>query len=135
MQKRRKVLGIILALIAAVVALAGWYLRRYTIPVLQPAGEIGDKERNLMIFVVLISLVVVIPVFIMLGVIAWRYREGNPHGRYSPDLDGNRVAETIWWLIPAAIIGIVGTVTWRSSYALDPFKPLSGGKTEHIQVV
>ena len=128
-------MGIVLALIAAVVVLAGWYLHRYPIPVLQPAGEIGGKERNLMIFTASISLVVVIPVFIMLGVISWRYREGNPRGRYSPELDGNRVAEMVWWLIPAIMIGIIGTITWRSSYALDPFKPLSGAKTEHIQVV
>jgi cytochrome o ubiquinol oxidase subunit II len=136
MQKRKGVLGIVLALLAVVVALAGWYLHGHVIPVLQPAGEVGDKERNLMIFAVAISLVVVVPVFIMLGLFAWRYREGNPHGRYDPKLEGSRAAETVWWLVPTAIITIIAVVTWNSSYALDPFKPLaSSNKTLHIQVV
>jgi cytochrome o ubiquinol oxidase subunit 2 len=135
MKTWRKVLVLAAVLFAAVIALAGWYLHHHLIPVLQPAGEVGDKERNLMIFTVTLSLVVVIPVFVMLGTFAWRYREGNPHGRYSPELEGNRMLETIWWLIPAALIAIIGTITWRSSYALDPFRPLSSGKTEHIEVV
>lgn len=136
MKKYQKRLGLVLVLLLAVVALAGWYLHRHTIPVLQPAGQIGYKERNLMIFTVLISSIVVVPVFGMLAYFAWHYREDNHQAVYSPDLEGSRLAETIWWLIPTVIIGIISVVTWRSSYALDPFKPLASNKpTLRIQVV
>jgi len=120
----------------AVIALAGWYLHHHLIPVLQPAGPVAEKERNLIIFCVVISAIVVIPVFAMLGLFAWRYREGNHNATYSPDLGGSALAEVVWWLVPTAIIVIISVVTWRSTYALDPFKPLPSNKpTLHIQVV
>src|SRR6267154_5614300 len=86
MQKHKKIWIVALVLLAIVIAATGWYLHRHLIPVLQPAGEIGNKERRLMIFAASISLIVVIPVFTMLGVFAWRYRESNPRGRIAPSL-------------------------------------------------
>jgi cytochrome o ubiquinol oxidase subunit 2 len=135
MKKYRKVLGILL-LAVAIVFITGWYLHRHVVQVLDPAGPISEKERNLMVFAVSLSAVVVIPVFTMLGVFAYKYREGNKHAKYDPKLEGNNLLETIWWLIPIVIIGIIGTVIWRSSYALDPFKPLGTNKqTLNVQVV
>jgi cytochrome o ubiquinol oxidase subunit 2 len=99
-----------------------------TIAVLQPAGEVGTKERNLIIFCVAISAAIVIPVFGLLIYIATKYREGNPKAKYTPELGGSRKAETIWWLVPSFIMVIISIVTWNSSYALDPFKPLSSTK-------
>jgi len=123
-------------LLVALVVLVGWYLRRHTVDVLQPAGQIGQKERNLMEFTLLISLIVVVPVFCMLAFIVVRYRESNKHATYSPELEGNRAAEAVWWAIPAIIIGVISVVTWRSSYALDPFRPLDSTKQAvHIQAV
>jgi cytochrome o ubiquinol oxidase subunit 2 len=85
----------------------------------------------------LISGVVVLPVFGMLGLFAWKYRENAPRkAKYSPELEGNRLAETIWWLVPAIMLTIISVINWRSTYALDPFKRLSSNKpTLHIQVV
>ncbi len=121
----------------AVVAVTGWYLHGHLISVLQPAGKVGAKERNLMAFCAALSVTVVVPVFALLWHIAWKYREDNAaHAKYTPDVDGNRLAETVWWLIPTVLIGIVSVITWRSSYAMDPFKPLTSTKpTLHIQVV
>ncbi|HSX05833.1 MAG TPA: COX aromatic rich motif-containing protein [Candidatus Saccharimonadales bacterium] len=135
MKKHLKLwLGIVLLL--AIVGGTSMLLRGHTVSILQPVGEIGQKEKNLITFTVLLSLVVVIPVFILLGYIAWHYREGNTRAKYSPNLEGSAVAETIWWLIPTALLVIISVVNWRSSYALDPFKPLSSSKpTLHIQVV
>jgi cytochrome o ubiquinol oxidase subunit 2 len=104
--------------------------------VLQPAGEIGTKERNLIIFCSLLSITVVVPVFWLLGYFAWKYREGNKHAVYDPEHGGSVLAETIWWLVPTVLIGIIAVITWRSSYALDPFKSLASNKpTLHVQVV
>ncbi len=105
-------------------------------PVLEPRGTIGQKEQHLMLFALTLSLIVVIPVFILLFAFAWRYRAGNAKAKYSPELDGSRIAETIWWLIPSALILILSVVTWRSSHQLDPYQPLaSSTKPLTIQVV
>ncbi|HUB93135.1 MAG TPA: COX aromatic rich motif-containing protein [Verrucomicrobiae bacterium] len=135
MKKYKKVLGILLVTAVIVVA-TGWYLSGHVVSVLQPAGPVSHKERNLIVFTLLLSAVVVIPVFTMLGVFAYRYREGNRRAKYDPKLEGNALAETIWWLIPAVIVGVIGVVTWRSSYAMDPFKALGSKKqTLNVQVV
>jgi len=135
-KQTKRILTAAFVLFVGIIVLTGWYLSRHTIPVLEPAGPIAQKERNLMVFGVLLSVVVVVPVFTLLGAIAWRYRESNHRAKYSPDLEGNRILETIWWCIPTAIIAVLAVVIWRSSYALDPFKSLSSSKpTLHVQVV
>jgi cytochrome o ubiquinol oxidase subunit II len=108
-----------------VVALAAWYLHGTNIAVLNPEGPVALQERNLIMFAALLSLLVVVPVFTLTAVFAWRYREGNTKATYSPELDHSRVAETIWWLIPSALILILSVVAWNSSHQLDPFKPLA----------
>jgi cytochrome o ubiquinol oxidase subunit 2 len=136
MKTRTKVwLGILLSL--AVVAVTGWYIGKYPMPVIHPAGQIGTKERNLMAFTAAASLAVVTPVFILMGVFAWKYREGaKKPAKYHPDEEGNWKLEAVWWLIPTALMVVISTITWRSSYALDPFRPLSSSqKTLHVQVV
>ncbi|HSX07072.1 MAG TPA: COX aromatic rich motif-containing protein [Candidatus Saccharimonadia bacterium] len=125
-----------LILIVAIVVLAGWYLHHHVVAVLQPAGEVGRKERNLIAFCAALSVLVIVPVFTMLGMFAWKYRESNVRAKYSPELEGNNLAETVWWLIPTALIAIIAVITWRSSYAMDPFKRLDTSKpTLHVQVV
>jgi cytochrome o ubiquinol oxidase subunit 2 len=135
MKKHTKIwLGLIL--VTAVIVLAGWYLHHHMIAVLQPAGEVGRKERNLLAFCAALSILVVVPVFSLLGMFAWKYRESNPHAKYNPELEGNNLAETIWWLIPTALIALIAVITWWSSYAMDPFKELASNKpTLHVQVV
>lgn len=135
MKKHRKILGMLL-IAAVIVLVTGWYLSKHIVPVLEPAGPTSTKERNLMIFTLCLSAVVVIPVFAMLGLISYRYREGNRRAKYDPKLEGSKVAETVWWMIPATIIAIIGIVIWNSTYALDPFKELSSSKkTMSVQVV
>jgi cytochrome o ubiquinol oxidase subunit 2 len=116
--------------VIAVICLLAWYLHHTSIPVLEPRGTISLKERNLLVFTFLLGLVVIIPVFIMTATIAYRYREGNQRASYRPDWDRQRIAEIAWWGIPIVIIGILSVVTWESTYALNPFKPLSSSRPQ-----
>jgi cytochrome o ubiquinol oxidase subunit 2 len=112
------------------------YLSGVSIPVLQPSGQIAAKERNLLLFALSLSAIVVIPVFILLFSIVWRYRESNTSAKYSPDYDHSAVLESIWWLIPTFLITILSVVTWNSSHTLDPYQPISSNqKTMTIQAV
>lgn len=112
------------------------YLANVNIPILQPAGEIGQKQLGLIQFALALSLIVVIPVFVMTFMIVWKYRESNKNAQYSPNWDSNKLLEVIWWGIPAALIFIIGSVIRTSTYALDPYKPInSSQKPLHVQVV
>lgn len=123
---------IVIALLTVIVL----YLRTLHIDMLNPAGVIALKERNLMAFTVMLGAVVIIPVFIMATAIAWRYRESNTKAVYKPDWAMNHTAEAIWWGIPIILILILSIVTWNSTHNLDPYKPLPGhDKSLTVQVV
>jgi cytochrome o ubiquinol oxidase subunit 2 len=112
------------------------YLGKVNIAVLQPAGVVGEKERNLIYISLLLAIIVVVPVFIMLFMFSWKYREGNTKAKYQPDFDSNRKLEAIWWGVPFTIIFILSVITWNSSHDLDPLKQISSSaKPLNVQVV
>src|SRR5476649_775967 len=128
-----RMLGVV---IAAVIGLCTWFGMTHTIAVLSPKGQIADKERHLIILATLLMLIVVVPVYVMMFVIAWKYREGNTKARYTPDWDHSNGLEFLWWAIPMAIIAVLSVITFKSSHELDPFKALSSTKPPiTIQVV
>jgi cytochrome o ubiquinol oxidase subunit 2 len=100
------------------------------IAVLNPQGIIADKEKGLFVFTLALGMIVVIPVFIMLFAFAWKYREGNTKTKkqYTPEADGSRLIEGLWWGIPITIITILGVVTWISTHDLDPYRALDSDK-------
>ena len=139
---RTKLKIILFALpLVAVLAPAAWYFRAHPAQVLAPAGQVGRKERNLMWFSLLLSALVVLPVFTITIAFALKSRESNhrPGGkkvRYQPEWDGSRLYESIWWGIPGAIILILSIVTWQSSHMMDPYRALvSSKKPLTVQVV
>ena len=102
-------------------------------PVLDSQGLIANQERDLIIFTFALGLVVVIPVFILLFSIAWRYRASNTKAKYRPDMDGHKGLELLWWGIPCLIILVLAIVTTISTHALDPYKKIDS-KVEPINI-
>jgi cytochrome o ubiquinol oxidase subunit 2 len=135
MGKKYKIIFGVLV-IGVLIAVAVKYLKTVNIEVFNPKGSIAEKQRNLIIFASLLSLLVIIPVYILTFTFLFKYRETNKKARYTPDWDHNRIYETIWWGIPIAVILLLSIVTWNSTHALDPYKPLSSSeKPLDIQVV
>lgn len=91
---------------------------------LDPKGEIGMQERDLIYFATGIMLLVVVPVIFMTLFFAWKYRASNEHADYQPDWHHSTKIELAVWLIPCAIIIALATVTWISTHKLDPYRPL-----------
>lgn len=135
MRSISKAVVTVVALLATIIA-SILYLQGKNFELLNTAGEIGDKQRNLMYFTVLLSLIIIIPVFTLTFHITRKYRATNPKARYTPDWDGDRKLETIWWLIPLAIIIVLAIVTWITSHSLDPRRPIESSQTPlKVQVV
>lgn len=126
--RNKEKIGLVAMALVAFIAILTMLVYGNDISVLNPKGEIADKERNLIIFGTLLSLIIVVPVFTMTFVIAWRYRESNKKAKYRPDWDRSRLFESIWWGVPLLLIIILSSVTWQSSHELDPFKPLESSK-------
>jgi cytochrome o ubiquinol oxidase subunit 2 len=106
------------------------------IDVLFPGGLIAIKERNLLLIIQALMLLVIIPVYILTFMFSWRYRADNPKGTYDPDLVDNKFAEVIWWVIPLILTAIVSILTWVKTAELDPYKPINSDKKAlTIQVI
>ncbi len=87
-------------------------------------GPIGQKEAQLIIIAFVLMLIVVIPVFIMVFLFAWRYRASNKKLDYQPDWVDSKKVELVVWSIPVAIIIVLATLSWKYTHRLDPYKPL-----------
>jgi cytochrome o ubiquinol oxidase subunit II len=136
--KRNFVLVGIAALIMG--GLVGYaFLHGADLTVLNPQGPIGLEERWVIGITVLLSAIVVIPVFIMLFMFAWQFRAGNPkaHVTHEPNWDHDSwFAEFVWWIVPGVIVIILSVIAWNTTHQLDPFKPLQGSAAPiTIQVI
>lgn len=127
-------IGVVLGAIGVV--LVAWFMLTHDVAVLNPEGQIGEKQRDLLVIATLLGLIVIVPVFVMTAMIAWKYRAGNTKAKYEPDWDHSRLFETIWWGVPIAIILVLGVITWKSSHDLDPYRALdSEVKPLRVQVI
>ena len=93
-------------------------------PLLGPKGPIGAAEKTTMLTAVGLMLIVVIPVFALTFLIAWRYRASNKKATYAPNWSYSGKIELVVWLVPALIVLTLGRLTWNTTHALSPYKPL-----------
>jgi cytochrome o ubiquinol oxidase subunit 2 len=133
--KRFKIFALILLALAVCGGVA-WFFAGSSVPLLQPRGTIAEQQRNLIIFATLLSLIVILPVFVLTFYIAWKYRAGNKKARYMPDWDRNKKLEFTWWAVPCAIILVLAVIAWQTSHSLDPFRAIkSDKKSLVVQVI
>ncbi|MCQ6259953.1 ubiquinol oxidase subunit II [Pseudomonas hefeiensis] len=103
---------------------------------LDPKGQVGLDERNLIITATLLMLLVVVPVIVMTFLFAWKYRASNTSATYTPKWSHSTKIEVAVWTIPVLIIIALGYITYKSTHALDPYRPLdSDVKPITIEVV
>jgi cytochrome o ubiquinol oxidase subunit 2 len=104
--------------------------------VFNPKGQVALDERDLIILSTALMLLVVVPVIIMTFVFAYRYRATNKQARYSPRWASSHKIEAVVWGVPFLIIVVLGWVTWETTHALDPYRPLDSDTPPlNVQVV
>lgn len=102
--------------------------------VLNPAGPVAEVEKRLIVISTILVLIVIIPVIGLFAYIVNKYRDrpGNT-APYDPEWSESRSLEVIWWGIPILIIGILGTLTARDTFALTrPPAPPKGPMTVEV---
>lgn len=108
-----------MSLIAATILLSGCNM-----VLMNPKGAIGVEQRTLIITAIALMLIVVVPVIFMAFAFAWKYRASNKNAKYSPNWSHSNKIEAVVWTIPIIIIAILGTITWKTTHELDPYKPI-----------
>ena len=91
-------------------------------PILDPKGPIALAERDLLFTAVVLMLIVVIPVFVMTFLFAWRYRSSSGKARYTPTWSYSARVDAVIWLVPALIVVSLGVLLWSNTHKLDPYK-------------
>ena len=101
-----------------------------------PVGAIGDAEKWIIDTAIGLMLLVVVPVIVLTLAIVWHYRASNTKARYEPNWCHSTKIELALWVVPIAIVSVLSVIAWRSSYELDPFRPIpSNEKAVHIEAV
>src|ERR1700722_10168840 len=133
--KRIKFIIGVLAIISAALA-CFFVLRSDKALLIHPKGIIAHSELKLISTNTLLMLIVVVPTFIALFAIAWKYNAKNSKAKYDPERSPGVFGELILWIIPTIIFAVMAVITLKATYELDPYKPLrTDVKPFTIQVV
>lgn len=97
--------------------------------VMDPKGPVGAGQRDLIIQSSVLCLIILIPVLALTAWIVYKYRD-KPENKatYQPNWSHSTKLEIIWWGIPIVIIAILGIITVKATYQLEPSKPLESEK-------
>jgi cytochrome o ubiquinol oxidase subunit 2 len=122
MMKGLRRLTAVLSLIAMTILMTGCTEKMI---VLNPKGEIGKHQLDLIVISTVLCLVVIVPVLILTFYLVWKYRhKPGKDAKYDPTWEHSTKLEAIWWGVPIVIIAILGFITIRYTYMLEPSKPL-----------
>lgn len=135
MAKRIKIVFIVLISLSVMSAFA-FFLRNAHLALLEPKGLIAFREKSVMLHALFLMALVALPTFGFLFYIMWKYRAGNANANHDANLNNNSRLQFFLWVIPSAIILLVGILNWRTTHELDPMRSLSSTTTPiTIQVV
>jgi cytochrome o ubiquinol oxidase subunit II len=127
--------GILLGLLSITLLLGGC-VPNTNMVLLDPAGPISAQEKTLILDAFWLMLIVAIPVFVLTFWFAWRYRAANTKATYLPNWDFSWKVDAVIWILPVFIVVAIGIITWQSSHALAPYKPIdSPEKPIEVDVV
>jgi len=104
--------------------------------VVHPKGIIAKNELELIITNIVLMLVIIVPTYLFLFAVVWKYCIKNEHAKYDPDHSYGPVGELIMWGLPSIVVAVMAVVTWDATHRLNPYKPLeSHVKPLTVQVV
>lgn len=103
---------------------------------LHPYGPVAFDQRSLFFEVIAWMLIVIVPVFVLVPLFAWRYRRKNAAAKYNPQWDFSWPLEFLIWGVPIAIVGVLSFLIVTKTIRLDPYAALPSSQPPlEIQVV
>lgn len=131
----RKVQLLIQMLLIASVGLLLVGCQSHSVGMLNPKGIITFEQRKLFFDTLALMLIVVLPVIIMSFTFVYHYQESHRVKDYKPNWSHSYFLESLWWGIPCAIIFVLGILTWKKTYELDPFRSIGNQPPMVIQAI
>lgn len=97
------------------------------------AGPVAAAQFEHFKTIISLMLIVVVPIFILVPWVLWRYRRGG-RGAYRPDWDFNWGNEAVLWGIPIILIIVLGSALWAHTQKYDPYRTL-GSEPLDVEVI
>ncbi len=93
--------------------------------VLDPTGPVAQVQHDHLLVVVAAMAIVLVPIFVVLPWILWRYRLSRKSGDYRPDWDFDKRIEWAIWGVPVLIVAGLAVLLWTNAHRIDPYRPLA----------
>lgn len=102
---------------------------------LHPHGIVAQNQRYWLVYICAFMAIVVVPIFVMMPLFAWRYRLGG-RAAYKPDWDFSWTLEVLVWGVPIVIVCFLAALIINQETRFDPYRPIaSREKPLEIDVV
>lgn len=102
---------------------------------LDPAGPVAADQAVHFWRVVALTMLAVLPVFVFVPLMLWRYRFQASGSAYKPNWSYNRWLEGLMWGGPILIIIVLSVFLFRSTERFDPYRPLAADSDLRVQVI
>ncbi|MDB4265488.1 cytochrome ubiquinol oxidase subunit II [bacterium] len=103
---------------------------------MDPLGPIAEDQKTHLIWVTGLTLIAVLPVFILLPLILFKFNRKSGKGDYRPKWEKSHKLEFLMWGIPIILVAFMSYRLWNSTHDLDPYKEIeSANPTVRVQVV
>ncbi|MDA8564186.1 hypothetical protein N9L06_07035, partial [Mariniblastus sp.] len=104
---------------------------------LNPLGPIANDQRVHLFWVTVLTMIAIVPVFILLPLILFKYRRGRKQKEnYQPKWDSSTPLELLMWGVPIVLVVFMSARLWHSTHMLDPYAEIfSHESTVNVQVV
>ncbi len=100
-----------------------------------PQGPIAAAQKAHLLEVFALTMIAILPVFVLVPVFVWRYRYGRTRDSasskspaYTPIWEHSFKLETLMWGVPFAIIGMLSVMLFHQTRDHDPYKALVSDK-------
>lgn len=120
---KRKFFFGVLAVVIGVIGIAVVLSNKNAL-VVHPEGTIAKQELELIITNIILMLCIIVPTYILLFVIVWKYCIKKENIQYDPDHSYGPVGELMMWGLPSIVVVVMAVVTWNATHQLNPYKPI-----------
>ncbi len=104
--------------------------------VMHPKGIIAQSELELIVINIILMLLIIIPTYILLFAVVYKYCIKKEKVEYDPDHSYGPMGELAMWGLPSLIVIALSVVSWEATHRLNPYSPIqSEAKTLTVQVV
>jgi len=125
------ILAVVIGIIGSVIVLAS-----ENALVVHPKGIVAQNELELIVVNIILMLIIIVPTYILLFSVVWKYCIKNEKAKYDPDHTFGPIGELMMWGLPTIVVIVMAIVTWDATHELNPYKPLeSDVKPLVVQVV